>query len=166
MRSSASRASTVLVGLAAIAALVAGCTASPGPSGAPSATPSSSAPVAEPSASAEPTPEPTPTFDPAADAEANRPVVDAALAPLAQAGGIPAGRAVADALTGAGIPLSALQVTPDETAIGLAVDALLLSVLTGETCVLGQFDGDGYTSTTAPVLSTGQCLIGATASLD
>lgn len=167
MRSSASRASAVLVGLAAIAALVTGCTASPGPSGAPSSTPSSSAP-AEPTASAEPTPEPEPaaTFDPAADAEANRPAVDAALAPLAAAGGIPAGRAVADALTGAGVPLSALQVTPDETAIGLAVDALLFSVLSGETCVLGQFDGDGYTSTTAPVLSTGQCLIGATVSLD
>jgi ABC-type transport system substrate-binding protein len=165
MLSSASRASAVLVGLVAIAALVAGCAASPGPSGAPSATPSSSGP-AEPTTSAAPTPEPAASFDPAADADENRPIVDAALAPLVAAGGIPAGRAVVDALTGAGIPVSALQVTPDETAIGLDVDALLFSVLTGESCVLGQFDGDGYTSTTAPALSTGQCLIGATASLD
>lgn len=168
MRLSARRASAVIAAAAAIAAILAGCTPSPGASGAPVAPPSSAAP--DPSGSApvepEPTEEPVPTFDPAGEAEANLPVVDEALAPLVQAGGIPAGRSVVDALTGAGIPLSALQVTPDRTAIGLPVDALLFSVRSGDSCVLGQFDGDGYTTTTAPVLASGACLVGATASLD
>ena len=87
-------------------------------------------------------------------------------APLVAAGGIPAGRSVVDALTAAGIPLSAVQVTADQTAIGLPVDSLLLSVRSGQECVLAQFDGDGFTTVTAPVLSTGACLVGATASID
>lgn len=165
MRASARRASALIVAAAAIAAILAGCTSSPGPSGAP---PSSAAPGPSGSAPAEPKPteEPAPTFDPDAEAEGNLPVVEGALAPLVQAGGIPAGRSVVDALTGAGIPLSALQVTRDRTAIGLPVDALLFSVRSGGSCVLGQFDGDGYTTTTAPALASGACLVGATASLD
>lgn len=168
MRASARRASIVIAAAAAIAAILAGCTPSPGPSGAPVAPPSSAAPGPSGSAPAEPEPteEPAPTFDPAAEAEGNLPVVEGALAPLVQAGGIPAGRNVVDALTGAGIPLSALQVTRDRTAIGLPVDALLFSVRSGGSCVLGQFDGDGYTTTTAPALASGACLVGATASLD
>lgn len=168
MRASARRASALIVAAAAIAALVAGCTPSPGPTGAPVTPPSSSAPEPSTSTPAGPAPteEPAPTFDPAAEAEANLPVVEAALSPLVSAGGIPAGRSVVDALTGAGIALSALQVTPDRTAIGLPVDALLFSVRSGDSCVLGQFDGDGYTTTTAPALASGACLVGATASLD
>lgn len=169
MRSSASRASAVLVAAAAIAALVTGCTASPGPAGSPSATPAASASAsasATPEATPTPEPEPAPVFDATASAEENLPAVEAALAPLVSAGGIPSTRAVADALIAVGIPSSSLQVTEDETAIGLAVDALLFSVVVGDSCVLGQFDGDGFTTTTAPVLSTGACLIGATASLD
>ncbi|MDO8338960.1 MAG: hypothetical protein Q7T15_12005 [Microcella sp.] len=165
MRASTRRASALIVAAAAIAALVAGCTPSPGPSGAP---PSSAAPGPSASTPAEPAPtqEPAPTFDPAAAAETNLPVVESALSPLVSAGGIPAGRSVVDALTGAGIPLSELQVTPDRTAIGLPVDALLFSVRSGDSCVLGQFDGDGFTTTTAPALASGACLVGATASLD
>lgn len=168
MRASARRASAVMVAAVAIAALVAGCTPSPGPSGAPEPPPSSAAPAPSSSATGEPTPSapPAPVFDEAAEAEVNLPVVETALAPLVSAGGIPAGRRVVDALTGAGIPLSALQVTPDRTAIGLPVDALLFSVRSGDSCVLGQFDGDGFTTTTAPALASGACLVGATASLD
>lgn len=168
MRASARRASALIVAAAAIAAILTGCTPSPGPSGAPVAPPSSAAPDPSGSAPAKPEPaeEPAPTFDAAAEAETNLPVVDEALAPLVQAGGIPAGRRVVDTLTGAGIPLGALQVTPDRTAIGLPVDALLFSVRSGDSCVLGQFDGDGFTTTTASALASGACLVGATASLD
>lgn len=168
MRASARRASALIAAAAAIATLVVGCTPSPGPSGAPESPPSSAAPAPSGSTPAEPAPteEPALTFEPAAEAEANLPVVETALAPLVSAGGIPAGRSVVDALTGAGIPLSALQVTPDRTAIGLPVDALLFSVRSGDSCVLGQFDGDGFTTTTAPALASGACLVGATASLD
>lgn len=170
MRSSARRASAVLIVSAAIAALVAGCSTMPAPSGAP-APPSAVAPTPDgspgsPGPSAEPTPAPAPAFDPAAAADDNRPLVDAALAPLVAAGGIPAGRAVADALVAAGVPVDTIEVTADRTAIGLAVDALLVGVRSGESCVLAQFDDRGFTSTTAAVLSTGACLVGATASLD
>lgn len=165
MRSSASRASVVLVVAAAIAALVSACSTTPAPSGAP-AEPTSTPPAASAPAAPSGDPAPVASFDPAADADANRPAVEAALAPLASAGGIPAGRAVADALIAAGVPSDAVQVTADETAIGLPVDALLFSVLVGESCVLGQFDDGGFTTTTAPVLATGSCLVGATASLD
>lgn len=161
MRANAGRASALLVATVAIAALAAGCAPSPDPSPAPTPTPSASV-SASPSAS----PEPAPTFAPEGTAEENLPIVEAALQPLVAAGGIPAGRSVVDALTGAGIPASALQVTADQTAIGLPVDSLLLSVRSGEECVLAQFDGDGFATATAPVLSSGACLVGATASID
>ncbi|KQV24665.1 hypothetical protein [Yonghaparkia sp. Root332] len=163
MRTSARRASAVIAAAAAIAALLAGCAPSPRPSGAPTSPPASTPPApTEPA----PTASPEPTFDPAGDAEANRPLVERSLAPLVSAGGIPAGRSVVDALTAAGIPLEALQITADRTSIGLPVDSLLFSVRSGESCVLGQFDGDGFMTTTAPVLASGACLVGATASLD
>ncbi|GAA1688597.1 hypothetical protein GCM10009792_05540 [Microcella alkalica] len=167
MRASARRASALIVAAAAISAIVVGCTAAPEP---PVATPSGAALTPSSSASASPEPEPVepevPPFDPAAEAEANLPVVEQALAPVASAGGIPAGRSVVEALTAAGIPLDAIQITPDRTAIGLPVDALLLSVRSGGSCVLGQFDGDALTTTTEPALASGACLLGATASLD
>lgn len=163
MRTNAGRASALLVATVAIAALAAACAPSPDPDPAPTPTPTSSASAAP---SASPETEPAPTFAPEGAAKENLPIVEAALQPLVAAGGIPAGRSVVDALTAAGIPLSVVQVTADQTAIGLPVDSLLLSVRSGQECVLAQFDGDGFTTVTAPVLSTGACLVGATASID
>lgn len=159
MRASARRASAVMIAPLAIAAVVAACSASPGPA--------PSSPASRPPASAAPEPEPTaPTLDPEGDAEANLEYVTATLEPLVAGGARPPGAAIVDALTAAGFDRAAMQVTPDETAIGLPVDALLFAVRLDETCVLGQVDDAGLTTTTAPVLASGACLVGATASLD
>lgn len=164
MRASARRASVVIVVPLAIAAIVAGCTASVGPAVSPTAS--------RPPATAAPEPRPTaseqtgPALDPEGGAEANLEHFTATLEPLVAGGARPAGAAVVEALTAAGFDRAAMQVTPDETAIGLPVDALLFSVRLGESCLLGQVDDAGLTTTTAPALASGACLVGATASLD
>lgn len=164
MRVNARRASAAFVAPLALATIVAGCTASPGPAVSPTAS--------RPPATVVPEPQPTasepngPALDPEGDAEANLEYFTATLEPLVAGGARPTGGVVVDALTAAGFDRAAMQVTPDETAIGLPVDALLFSVRLGESCLLGQVDDEGLATTTAPVLASGACLVGATASLD
>lgn len=69
-------------------------------------------------------------------------------------------------LTSAGYPIEALEMTPDGTSIGLAAPSLQFAARTDTGCVIGQFLPDGsYGSSSAPRLSTGTCLIGATRAL-
>jgi ABC-type transport system substrate-binding protein len=163
MRSSASRASVAVIALVAIAASLTGCSSAP--VAAPSSSPTST-PTLAPTPTTVPEPPPDAVFDPQADAETNRPVIDQVLVPLVATGAIPSGEQIVTALIEAGADVSILEVTADRTAIGLEVDSILFSVRLGDECILGQFDGDGYTSTTAPVLASGGCLIGTTVSLD
>jgi hypothetical protein len=158
MRGSARRASTALAGVAITVGLLVGCTAAPEPvetTVAPTVTPRPT-----------PTEDPTPTFNPRDSAESNIPALEFVLADLIAAGGIPPGASVVAALESAGVERSAMEITPDRTSIDLPVDALLFSVKIKGSCVLGQFDGDGFVMTTAPALASGACLLGMPVSLD
>lgn len=74
----------------------------------------------------------------------------------------PGGRAVVDALVAAGFSKADMQVTPDETAIGLDADNIQFSVRIDESCIVGQLGNVGYRSVVLPLLSTGDCLVGKT----
>ncbi|WP_307074864.1 DUF6993 domain-containing protein [Arthrobacter pascens] len=75
----------------------------------------------------------------------------------------PATAQVAEALTGAGIPATALEVSESSTPTGLEADAVEAAVLQGGDCVVGQIRDGGVTVTVLPVLSSGKCFVGAAA---
>jgi glucose/arabinose dehydrogenase len=167
MRSSAIRASAAFIVTAAVSIAAAGCALMPQPTPTETPAPTTAATVQPTPVVSPPAEEPVAVaFDPDSNAQTNLPFVDSALAPLVSPPTIPPGEQIVAALVGVGAPIETLQVTPDTTAIGLAVDAVLFSVRLGNECILGQFDDDGYFSTTAPVLNSGACLIGTTVSLD
>lgn len=149
--------STVVVSLAAGAVALAaltGCT-----NQAPTPAPSSSAAVATPT----PTPTPTIPFSATAPASVALDHFDTTVQTLLKGDPQPHGDDVITALSKAGFSKSAMQITPDETTIGRNVDSIEFSVLWhGTTCLLGQVGASGYASTSAPVLSTGACLVGTT----
>jgi hypothetical protein len=59
-----------------------------------------------------------------------------------------------------------MEVTPDRTAINGAADNIQFSVRLNGSCLIGQYGNIGYASTTAQLLSTGRCLVGATRPID
>jgi len=133
---------------------------------APESLPSEPAAVS-PSSSASPeaTPEPDPVLQPEGSAEDNLPYFDFVNSKLLE-GGNPGGRAVIDNLVSAGFDKSAMEVTVDRTPLGSNVDSVQFSVRLGDECLIGQAGAGGYTSTVAPTLHTGSCLIGKTRAID
>ncbi|WIB68195.1 MULTISPECIES: DUF6993 domain-containing protein [unclassified Curtobacterium] len=108
-------------------------------------------------------PVPTATMDAAAIAAKGR--FDDAAHTLTTSNAHPDDAAIVNSLVNAGFPKKAMQITPDTTSIGRAADSIQVSVLVGSTCLIGQFRGAAFVSETAPVLSTGKCLIGKTESI-
>lgn len=133
---------------------VAGCTATPAPTPTPSA-----------SATKQPTPTPTVTLSPAQEREADfEEVVLAVWATDARF----QGRAYIDALVAEGFDRGAMQLTPDETSIGLQADSVLFAVRLDEECLVGQVGpaiGDPVVAI-LPALATGGCLVGQTRPID
>jgi hypothetical protein len=78
------------------------------------------------------------------------------------------GRDFIDALVAAGFTKTDMQLTVDTTTIGLEANSIQFSVKLGDTCLIGQngADAGGYNSLAAPVLATGNCLIGQTRPID
>ena len=126
-------------------------------------------PTASPSSTAAPTgkPDPDPTLLPGGTALANRDYFDFVNNRLLAVNGNPAGKAIIDNLVAAGFDKSAMQITPDRTAVlrGPA-DAIEFSVRTSNDCLIGQFAGGAYRSIIGPVLSDGGCLVGRTRPID
>nr|WP_246865487.1 hypothetical protein [Cryobacterium sp. BB307] len=120
----------------------------------------------ESSASASPKPERDPELLPGGSALANRDYFDFVNARLLGQAPDAQGKAIIDNLVAAGFEKAAMQVTPDATPGGLAVDSIEFSVLAGEDCLIGQVRSADYTSTIAPVLSNGACLVGKTRTID
>ena len=153
-----------------------GPTANSGPP--TSGPPTSGPPTSNPTATSTPddgmiqAPTSTPTEQPVhvagGTAEQNKPIFDATNQQYFTAAGnvIPEGRGVIDNLVSVGFDKSAMQVTPDRTAIDLPVDSLIFSVLIGDECLVGQFGALGYSTIVAPKLATGSCLIGLTRTID
>ena len=156
------RVAVASVALAA-AALLTACVAQPEPP-APAATQASPRPSSSPQPSSSPSAEGGPAEP--GSAEEAKSKFDAALETLIATTPDPNGRAVIDALAGAGFEKSSMEVTPDTTAIGLDADSIQFSVLVGEECVVGQSGNVGYHSTVLPVLATGTCLVGTTRTID
>jgi hypothetical protein len=143
--------------VAALATLaLAGCIGTPEPTPTPPSTSGpSSAPVDE-----------TPEIDLEGDAGDNREFFDLTNNQLIAAGGSLDGRAFIDNLVAAGYPKADMEVTNDRTAINGAADNIQFSVRLNGTCLIGQYGNIGYASTTASLLTTGKCLVGATRPID
>jgi len=76
------------------------------------------------------------------------------------------GKSIVDNLIDNGFRKQDIEVTPDNTAIGLAVDSIVVSVRIKGECLLGQFTPDNYVSSIEPLLGTGGCLVGKTRPID
>jgi hypothetical protein len=59
-----------------------------------------------------------------------------------------------------------MELTPNETAIGERADSVIFSVRFDGQCFIGQIFPDRYSATLAPLLATGNCLIGTTRPID
>jgi hypothetical protein len=104
--------------------------------------------------------------DPDGTALDNREYFDAAIAEVLARDQSPTSEQLVDALADAGFTTEAMQVTADETAVGLEVDAIEVSVEFDESCVIGQFGEFGYRSAVMPLLATGECLVGSTVPIE
>ena len=133
-------------------------TSTPSASSAPSTT---SEPVTPKNTAA-----PAPSFLSGGSAEANKAWFDTTNTRLIGANSEANGRAIIDSLVAAGFDKAAMQVTPDKTSINGGVDSILFSVKIGDSCLLGQRGGGGYSSAIEPVLKSGLCLVGKTRAID
>ncbi|WP_010203137.1 DUF6993 domain-containing protein [Salinibacterium sp. PAMC 21357] len=125
------------------------------------------APTTETSATPEPEAAPTgPILRPGEAAAANRQFFDLINADYHAANGRGDGRTIVDNLIANGFEKQDMEVTSDETAIGLAADSIVVSVRIKGECLLGQFAPDNYASSIEPLLGTGGCLVGKTRPID
>lgn len=154
-RRSTAGASIALVTAATL--VLAGCVSGTSPT--PS--PSPSVPVA-PSA----TPAAEPTLEPAGTAEDNLAYFDLVNQRFLEPNPVPGGRPIIDNLVAAGFDRTAMQVTPDTTAIGRAVDSVQFSVRIGDVCLVGQTSAAGYVGIVGPPVSATSCLAGITRPID
>lgn len=97
----------------------------------------------------------------AAATEKVKVTVTDALTRLAAGAPKPATAQVSDALTGAGIAASQLQVSQSRTPTGLEADAIEAAVLQDRDCVIGQVREGAVTVTVLPVLASGKCFVGS-----
>lgn len=146
----------ITVTLAAV--MLAGCSGGSGASPSPAAT-SGSTPTTR--SSSESTPAPA-HFDAGGTAKENKAFFDSINSALIAANPSAGGKDVINALVAAGFDKANMQLTPDKTTIGRAVDSLLFSVRIGTDCLLGQFSGSEYTSSVQAALNSGACLVGQT----
>jgi hypothetical protein len=154
-------AMTALVAATAIA--LAGCVQG---NASPTHAPSSS-PTASPSVKATATP--APTFITGGTAKDNEPLFDQVSKSLIASDGSVDGKSIVDALVAAGFDKATMQVTPDKTPTGLAVDSVLFSVRIGDECLLGQRSSSGFSGSLARAIEDGSvngCLIGKTRPID
>ena len=139
--------------------LLAGCTPTPEP------TPS----VTSPSAAATPTPTPTgPALIPEGTATQNLPIFAAVVNQVAATDVRFQGRAYIDALVAVGFPKPDMELTNDLTTVGNPADSIQFSVRWAGECLVGQV-GPSTPAPTAlvlPVLPGGTCLVGQTRPID
>ncbi len=152
----ASLAGPALAG-AVLLALV-GCVPQPDETATPTASASSSA-TADPGAD-------DPELIEGGTADDNLPYFTRVVEDRVAEGGDLGGRAFIDALAEGGFPKADMEVTPDRTSVDLAADSIQFSVRFGGACLIGQYGSNTATAVTAPILSTGRCLVGRTRPID
>jgi hypothetical protein len=151
--------SGLLVVAVATLTVLAGCTsaAEPTPSDAPtsssqSAAPQTAAPVA---------------LVPGGTADQNLPFFEQVVRSTVAGDPQTPGRSVVDALVAAGFSQDAMQLTADETSVGLEADSVQVSVRMTDACLVGQYGPkvDGVRVAVVAPIATGACLIGRTTPL-
>jgi len=155
----ARRRSLLAVPMLVLAVAVGGCTSL-------TSTPSAKPPTTSASPAQTTRPAPAPAYRPDGTALANKAWFDTVNTKLFAANGGADGRTIIDSLVAAGFDKAAMQVTPDKTSINGGVDSILFSVKIGDSCLLGQHGGGGYSSAVEPALKSGLCLIGKTRAID
>ena len=156
------RGLAVLALPAALSLALAACTPDPAP--APSATTTASP-------TATPTETPTPTavagaLNPEGTAADNKAFFDSTNQALIAANPAAGGVDFTSNLRTNGFDITAMQVTPDITTVGVAADSIQFSVRWGADCLIGQYGQGVYTSSVMPALGTGSCLVGQTRAID
>ena len=152
----------VVLLLASTAVLLSGCTTGtvPDPTASVTAPPTIS-PSATASASA------APELDANGTADDNRAFFDAVNSSFLASNAMPGGRPIIDNLVAAGFDKTTMQVTPDATSIGSAVDSVQFSVRFGDRCLVGRTStAAGYVGTVGPAVDGGNCLVGTTRVID
>jgi len=159
-RIGSTRGGVLLTAALSAAIALAGCTAPADPG--PSAT------AAAPTASAGPESAAPVALVPGGTAEENLPFFDQVVRSTVGADPETPGRTVVDALVAAGFSKESMQLTADETSVGLAADSVQVSVKMTDACLVGQYGpkSDGVRTVVVAPIATGACLIGRTAALD
>ncbi len=122
--------------------------------------PVTAAPV--PTAVTTATPTPVPTLDPQGTAQQNLAYFDRVGHALLDTDSRADGVQIVDWFVAHGFQKTAMEITPDKTAIGLNAWNIEFSVRINGACLIGQSGNVGFQSTVAPLLATGRCLIGQT----
>ncbi|OOB90769.1 hypothetical protein B0T42_09850 [Rathayibacter sp. VKM Ac-2630] len=161
MLRTAPRLAALLAGPVLAAGLLAGCTAPAAPET------TASSPAAEPTAGAPAAPAEA-ALVPGGSADENLPYFEQVISGVVAADAEAPGLSVVDALVAGGFPRESMQLTADETSIGLDADTVLVSVKVGESCLLGQYGAksDGVHAVVAAPIATGACLVGRTVPLE
>jgi hypothetical protein len=118
--------------------------------------------------SSTPTPTPTvaPKLDPTGTAEENFEFWEYLVGQMSDAYQMADGSVMIQSLVDNGFDKGAMELTPNETAIGETADSVIFSVRFAGECLIGQIFSDGYNATRQPILSTGKCLVGTTRPID
>jgi hypothetical protein len=139
--------------------LLAGCV------GEPSEPTQSSTPQQSETAEAPATVEPL-ALNPAGSAEDNLEYFTSVVTEFLTAAPDSQGREIIDHLTSVGFDKSAMELTADTTAVGLAAENIKFSVRINDSCLIGQSGNVGIHTIAAPILATGTCLVGDTRAID
>jgi hypothetical protein len=167
--SSTVRAHALLFAGAALAVgLLAGCTAAPSASGPSDSTSSDagSSGTSTDSPATSSTPKPPAAFRADGTALQNEAFFKSTVRAVLQKNHDSGGKPIVDALVKAGFAKKTLEVTPDKTSVGLDADNIEFSAKVNGGCIIGQSGNVGFSVITAPLLSTGRCLIGKTRTID
>ncbi|PPG30197.1 hypothetical protein C5C36_15110 [Rathayibacter sp. AY1G1] len=150
------RAARIALVLGGLAVCLSGCTS-----------PSAPDPVVSSSAAEAPAPAESTApvaFVPGGTTEQNLPVFEQTLRAAAEPDPEVSGSSVVDALVAAGFSRESMQLTADETSVGLDADSVQVSVKLGESCLIGQYGpkSGGVRAVIAAPIATGACLVGRT----
>ena len=150
------RAARIALVLGGLAVCLSGCTS---PSAPDPVVSSSAAEAPAPAESAAPV-----AFVPGGTTEQNLPVFEQTLRAAAEPDPEVSGSSVVDALVAAGFSRETMQLTADETSVGLDADSVQVSVKLGESCLIGQYGpkSGGVRAVIAAPIATGACLVGRT----
>jgi len=110
---------------------------------------------------------PSAVLIPGGTAEQNLPFFNATNEKTVAANASAGSRAFIDGLVAAGFAKSEMEVTADETSVGLPAASVQFSVRVVSACLIGQYgpDSNGYRGVVAPILGTGKCLVGDTVAI-